>query len=216
MNDLVPARSFALDVLAEAPESVPDALDRQARLDALIRRLEALREIPRRWLADYGAERAKADGAFNVPIKGTGQTYLDQPEGTFRIANRDVCAEWLSGIEPEAVEVVYRPKWPDLPAHDDASSLAAEMRSTLARTHADDLVETVVVLDEDRALALAKANGDYDPGLTSSVRYVEEDTGEVWATGIEYVPPRDPRLTVKIDPAYAKALDGELARVLDR
>lgn len=215
MTDLVPARSFALDVLAEAPESVPDALDRQARLDALIRRLEALREIPRRWLADYGAERAKADGAFNVPIKGTGQTYLDQPEGTFRIANRDVCAEWLSALEPEAVEVVYRPNWPDVPAGDDPRKVALAMVEALDRP-AEEIVETVVVLDEDRALALAKANGHYEPETVSSVRYYDPETGAVSTTGIEWTPPRDPRLTVKIDPAYAKALDGELARVLDR
>lgn len=219
MTDLVPARAFDLDLLAREPETVPEALDRQARIDALIRRLNAYREIPREWLERYGRDRVATDGAFNVPIKGTGRTYLDQPEGTFRIANRDVCATWLAAVEPDAVTTVYRPRWPDVDADETRDGLVAvmiEQVAYLSDHDPDRLVERVVVLDEDRALALARANGDYDSKATSTVRYVVPDSGEVWATGIEYVPARDPRLTVKVDPDYAKALDAELAEILDR
>lgn len=213
MTDLVPAAAFALDRLASEPESIPDALDRAARLDALARLLDRYRTVARDYLAARGAERVATDGAFNVPIKGTGRTYLDQPEGTFRIANRDVCAEWLSAVDPESVRTVYRPRWPDVPARDDPAELVSTMLDALAVATPDQLREAEIVLDEPRALALA-AEGDYDPTSVSSVRYVEKDTGAVWATGIEYVPPRDPRLTVRIDKAYAATLDAELARLV--
>jgi hypothetical protein len=208
--ELEQQRQFSLDVLSQPPASIPEALDRYARLEALSDRIGTWKDGVRGWIDTVGRDRQKSDGAFNVPIKGVGQTYLDQPEGKLRIVDVDACADWLQVVAPRLVTTVVRPKWPDVAPGDDTDEVLQSMRDAVDRGQISTTIDYVI--DETAALALAaKLPRDGD---TTTLRYVDVETGEMNPTGIVYEPPRDSRLTIKPDKTYVHELGGLLDEIL--
>lgn len=200
----------------QEPRNVADAIERQARLDAMIGYLGTVRDDVRAWL-DARAEQTKQEtgAAANWPVKGWGRAYKTDPDDRMYVTDSDAADAWVTENLPAARRTVWRFR-PDKidAAMSDAETVeeAWDAAEKVLLEHGHDLLvpETVIVKD---ALIEAVSKLPTAPRDEQNARIVvDPETGE--HLPFAWRPAARPTLTVTIDKDAKQRVAEELTGLL--
>ena len=178
-----------LDALRDRPDTIAQAIERAARIDALTAWLKDLRDDVRHGYVDATARTVEqtTGGSFNAPVKGVGVAYRTQPQPAPTIVDSDAFARWYVSELLDADPDSDRDH-----THDDDGEVITPPRVV----HYDDRVarRTVASCDSSElltflhAVAAADSHGDRDTHSTLYAaavgRLVESiDVVDEWLVG---------------------------------